>query len=47
MVQHPVSSLDIDGLRERAKEALPQVLEALGVADPSAEPRAGATADVS
>jgi len=47
MVQHPVSSLDTDGLRERVMEALPQVLAALGVADPSTESRPAATADVS
>jgi len=33
MVEHPLSSLDIDGLRERAVEALPQVLSVLGVAE--------------
>ncbi len=30
-VEHPVSSLDMDALRERAREALPQVLSILGV----------------
>jgi hypothetical protein len=30
-VEHPVSSLDMDGLRQRALEALPQVLSILGV----------------
>lgn len=33
MVEHPLSSLDMDGLRERAAEALPQVLAVLGVED--------------
>jgi hypothetical protein len=31
MVEHPLSSLDMDELRERAKEALPQVLAILGL----------------
>lgn len=43
LVEHPLSSLDMDGLRERALEALPQVLALLGVedgdpADPDAAP---------
>jgi len=30
-VRHPVASLDADGLRERAREAVPEVLRILGV----------------
>jgi len=33
MVEHPVSSLGPDEIRERAREALPQVLSILGVDD--------------
>lgn len=39
LVEHPLSSLDQDALRERALEALPQVLSVLGIED-------HATADV-
>ena len=36
-VEHPVSSLDTEGLRARAHEALPQILNGLGVPTSSSE----------
>ncbi len=32
-ITHPVSSLDAEGVRERAEQALPQILEILGITD--------------
>ena len=32
-VTNPIGSLDRDGVRQRAKQALPQVLEILGITD--------------
>ena len=32
-VTNPIGSLDMDGVRQRAREALPQVLEILGITD--------------
>ena len=33
MVTNPIGSLGPDGIRQRAEEALPQVLEVLGITD--------------
>lgn len=32
-VTNPIGSLDLDGVRQRARQALPQVLEILGITD--------------
>jgi len=32
-VANPIGSLDMDGVSERARQALPQVLEILGITD--------------
>jgi hypothetical protein len=47
LVEHPLSSLGIEDVHERALEALPQVLAVLGVEDGhSADAPAAVTADV-
>ena len=32
-VTNPIGSLDMDGVKQRARQALPQVLEILGITD--------------
>jgi len=33
VVTNPIGSLGVDGIRERAEQALPQVLDILGITD--------------
>jgi hypothetical protein len=41
VMTHPISSLDPDQIRERAREALPEVLSILGLEDDGREPPEG------
>jgi hypothetical protein len=41
VITHPISSLNPDQIRQRAEQALPQVLSILGLSEPTAQPQAG------
>ena len=40
VITHPISSLSPSQIRERAEQALPQVLSILGLSQPTAQPEA-------